>query len=121
MHVMVTALAKENSDDNGNTEYWPMIDGKASMQQLPGIFDCVFAGIRSTSGNKADGQKVVRYIVTDEVRGWKGKVRDEKRRLRPWEQTGSVVDLFKRMDMSDADFAKLKESETETSEEQENQ
>lgn len=105
MHFLVTALAKESQDDNNNIEYWPMIDGKASMQQLPGIFDCVFCGVRTTSGNQQDGQKVVRYVVTDEVRGWKGKVRDEKRRLKSVEQTGSIVDLFKRMDMSDEDFA----------------
>ena len=106
MHFLVTALAKETTDDNGNTEHWPMIDGKASMQQLPGIFDCVFCGIRHTSGNQQDGQKVVRYVATDDVRGWKGKVRDEKRRLKSVEQTGNIVELFKRMDMSDEEFAK---------------
>lgn len=104
MHFLVTALAKENQDDNGNVEYWPMIDGKASMQQLPGIFDCVFCGVRHTSGNQNDGQRVVRYVVTEEVRGWKGKVRDEKRRLAPVEQTGNIVQLFERMDMSDEDY-----------------
>ena len=113
MHYLVTALAKENQDDNGNTEYWPMIDGKSSMQQLPGIFDCVFCGVRHTSGNQSDGQKVVRYVVTEEVRGWKGKVRDEKRRLKAVEQTGNIVDLFKRMDMSDEDFEKLNQDQKE--------
>lgn len=112
MHYLVTALAKESQDDNGNVEYWPMIDGKASMQQLPGIFDCVFCGIRRTSGNQQDGQKVVRYLATEEVRGWKGKVRDEKRRLAPVEKTGNIVDLFKRMDMSDEDYENWRKSQS---------
>ena len=113
LHFLVTALAKENQDDNGNVEYWPMIDGKASMQQLPGIFDCVFCGVRHTSGNQQDGQKVIRYVVTEEVRGWKGKVRDEKRRLLPVEKTGNIIELFKRMDMSDEEFSKLETSKGE--------
>lgn len=110
MHVLVTALAKENTDDNGNVEYWPMVGGKATMQHLPGIFDCVFCGVRTTNGENHNGQKVVRYIVTEEVRGWKGKVRDEKRRLEAVEKTGNLIDLFNRMDMSDEEFDALKKS-----------
>ena len=83
------------------------------MQQLPGIFDCVFCGVRHTSGNQQDGQKVIRYVVTEEVRGWKGKVRDEKRRLLPVEKTGNIIELFKRMDMSDEEFSKLETSKGE--------
>jgi len=112
MHVLVTALAKENQDDNGNTEYWPMVGGKATMQQLPGIFDCVFCGVRSTSGDSKTGQKVLRYVVTEEVKGWKGKVRDENRRLRAVERTGNIVDLFRRMDMDDATFVAWKEAQS---------
>lgn len=114
MHVLVTALAKENNDDNGNTEYWPMVGGKATMQQLPGIFDCVFCGVRATAGDSQTGQQVVRYVVTEEVRGWKGKVRDENRRLRAIERTGSIVDLFKRMDMDDESFANWRASQAKT-------
>jgi hypothetical protein len=105
MHVLVTALAKENQDDNGNVEYWPMVGGKATMQQLPAIFDCVFCGVRATTGDATTGQRVERYVVTEEVRGWKGKVRDEKRRLRAIERTGNITELFRRMDMSDEEFA----------------
>lgn len=105
MHFLCTALAKSSQDENGSTEHWPMVDGKSTIEKLPGIFDCVFAGVRATSGDN-ENQSVVRYIITDDVRGWKGKVRDEKRRLAAIEQTGSVVDLFKRMELSDEDFKK---------------
>jgi len=97
MHVVVTALAKENVDENGNNEYWPMVAGKATMQQLPGIFDCVFCGVRASV--EQDGrQKVVRYLITDEVRGWHGKVRDEHRVIKPIEKTGNIVELLARLD-----------------------
>tara|TARA_B100000768_G_scaffold170359_1_gene176698 strand:+ start:641 stop:1444 length:804 start_codon:yes stop_codon:yes gene_type:complete len=111
MHFLVTALAKESQDENGNTEHWPFLDGKAVQQALPGIFDNVFAGVRATAGEQGN-QQVIRYIITDDVKGWKGKVRDEKRRLAPVETTGNVVDLFKKMAMSDADFKKISNKET---------
>ena len=87
----------------------------ASLLKLhgPGIFDCVFAGIRASSGDN-ENQNVIRYIVTDDVRGWKGKVRDEKRRLAAVEKTGSVVDLFKRMELSDEDFKKYQKTQEQS-------
>ncbi len=107
MHVIVTALAKESTDDNGNVDYWAMVAGKATTQQLPGIFDCVFCGVRVSQ--EVDGrQQVLRYTITDEVRGWHGKVRDEYRRLKPVEKTGNIVELLKRLDMSEDDYNKLK-------------
>ena len=106
MHVMLTALAKEGQDANGENEYWPMVAGKQVQTQLPGIFDCVLCGVRATSGNRAQGIKVERYIITDEVNGWHGKVRDEKRRLRSVEHESNVTKLFARMDMSDSDYEK---------------
>ena len=106
MHVIVTSLAKESTDDNGNVDYWAMVAGKATMQQLPGIFDCVFCGVRVTQ--EVEGrQRVERYVITDEVRGWHGKVRDEKRRLKPVEKTGNIIDLLKRLDMDDKEYNKL--------------
>ena len=106
-HVLITALSKESTDDNGNVEYWAMVGGKATQQQLPGIFDAVFCGVRHTADtNDKTKKKVIRYVITDEVNGWKGKVRDEKRRLRPVEQTGNIVDLFRRMDMDDDAYEK---------------
>lgn len=105
MHVIVTCLAKENQNENGEPEYWPMVDGKATMQQLPGIFDCVFGGVRVTQEDNGT-QKVLRYTVTDEYKGWHGKVRDEKRRLKPVERTGNIVELLKKLDMTDEEFEK---------------
>jgi len=107
MHVLVTALAKETQDEEGENQYWPMVAGKQVQQQLPGIFDCVFCGIRTTTGNASKGMKVERFIVTDEVRGWHGKVRDENRRLKSVESESDLTKLFARMDMSDEDFNKL--------------
>ena len=84
-----------------------MVAGKATTQQLPGIFDCVFCGVRVSQ--EVDGrQQVLRYTITDEVRGWHGKVRDEYRRLKPVEKTGNIVELLKRLDMSEDDYNKLK-------------
>jgi hypothetical protein len=100
MHVIVTALAKENVDENGNNEYWPMVAGKSTMQQLPGIFDCVFCGVRASV--EQDGrQKVLRYLISDEVRGWHGKVRDEHHVIQPIEKTGNLVELLARLDEAD--------------------
>jgi hypothetical protein len=114
MHVLVTALARESSDENGRVSVLPMVAGKQTMQQLPGIFDCVFGGIRTSTGDPTTGQQVVRYLITDEVRGWQCKVRDEKRRLRPVERTANVVDLLKRLDMDDADYAAWKATQAPT-------
>ena len=97
-HVIITALAKESQNDEGENEYWPMVAGRQVQTQLPGIFDCVLCGVRATSGNKQDGIKVERYIVTDEVRGWHGKVRDEHQVLKSVEHESNITKLFKRMD-----------------------
>lgn len=108
-HFLVTALAKESQDDNGNIDYWAMVTGKSTQQQLPGIFDNVFCAVRHTaSGTQNTDGKVIRYIITDEYKGWKGKVRDEKRRLSAVEQTGNIVNLFKKMDMNDEEFEQRK-------------
>lgn len=98
MHVIVTALAKESQNNEGENEYWPMVPGKQVQTQLPGIFDCVLCGVRVTTGNAKDGMKVERYIVTDEVRGWHGKVRDENRMLKSIESESDITVLFKRME-----------------------
>ena len=87
-----------------------MVTGKSTQQQLPGIFDNVFCAVRHTaSGSQNTDGKVIRYVITDEYRGWTGKVRDEKRRLNAVEQTGNIVNLFKKMDMDDEEFNKRKE------------
>jgi hypothetical protein len=111
-HVIVTCLAKEESNDNAETEYWPMVKGSQVQKQLPGIFDCVLCGVRHTTVEPSTGQtRVERLIVTDEHRGWHGKVRDEKRRLRPVERQYNACELFRRMDMSDEEYAAFVEEQ----------
>jgi hypothetical protein len=105
-HSLVTALAKEESDDNGGTDYWPNIKGGAT-KQLPGMFDNVFCLIRATSGDRIN-PKVERYIVTDEVRGWHGKARDPRRRLKPVEKCEDITELFLRMEMEESEFEKYR-------------
>lgn len=51
-HVVVTALAKEGKDDNGDQDYWPHIQGNAVQKQVGGIFDHVFCGVRVTDGDR---------------------------------------------------------------------
>lgn len=104
MHVIVTALAKEEQDENGNVNHWPMLKGKSIQKQLPGIFDCVMCGVRVMTGDPTN-PKVMRFTVTDEYKGWHGKVRDENRRLLPVEQEHNIVKLFERMDMTDDEYA----------------
>lgn len=109
-HVLVTALAKEETDENGRTDYWPMVAGKAITRQLPGIFDNVFCGVRVSETaydekGRPRGVKVKRWIVTDEYNGWHGKVRDPRRRLKAVENGGNIADLFARMELADDEFA----------------
>lgn len=109
LHVLVTCLAKEESDDNGATNYWPMIKGQAVGKQIPGLFDMVFCGVRTTDGDRA-APKVARFIVTEEVRGWHGKARDPRSRLRPVERSSDVTELLGRIAMPDTDYERwLKE------------
>jgi hypothetical protein len=97
MHVIVTSLAKQDTDENGNVNHWPMIKGKQIQKQLPGIFDCVLCGVRTMSTD-ANDPGVIRMIVTDEYRGWHGKVRDENRVLSPVEFEHDVTKLFRKME-----------------------
>ena len=88
--------AKEETNDNGETDYWAMIKGASVQKQLPAIFDNVLCGVRTTDGDRTD-PKVERYLVTDEVRGWKGKVRDPNRKIGAVMRTADITDLFKLM------------------------
>lgn len=104
-HIVVTALAKEESNDNGEVEYWPMVKGSAVQKQLPGIFDCVLCGVRTTQVEVSSGtSKVRRFIITDEYKGWHGKVRDEHRRLKSVEEVSDITELFEKMDMAQEEF-----------------
>lgn len=109
MHVVMTALVKSSDDENGNRQHFVMVNGKQAQQQLPGIFDHVFCGIRTAGKtDTADTKKVHRYIVTDDVKGWPGKTRDEKHRLKPVEHSGNICDLLHRLEMTDDEFATVK-------------
>jgi len=107
MHVVVTALAKEGEDDNGNADNWPMVKGQQVQKQLAGIFDCVFCGIKRPEQdlqNPTAPPRIVHYIIADEYKGWHGKARDEKRRLRAVEKESNIAVLLGRMGMSDEDY-----------------
>lgn len=104
-HILVTALAREETDDNGGTDYWPAVKGSAVGKLLPGLFDNVFCGIRVTSGDRTE-PKVERYIVTEEVRGWHGKARDPLRRLKPVERCHDVTELLSRISMPESEHEK---------------
>ena len=102
-HVLVTALAKEETNDNGGTEYWPLLPMAKVQKQLPGIFDNVLAGVRRTEDAKdeqgrAVGVRVERFIVCDQYGGWHCKVRDPLRSLQAVERTGNIADLFRKME-----------------------
>lgn len=107
MHVIVTALSKEGEDDNGNADHWPMVVGSQVQKQLPGIFDCVFCGIKryeQDPNNPSGAPKIKHFIVTDEFKGWHGKVRDENRRLKAVEQESNVANLLKKISMDDDEY-----------------
>jgi len=106
-HVVVTALLKEVDDGMGGTAFRPNVRGKAVPQHLCGLFDHVFAGIRTTVG-EGETPRIERMIVTDQVNGYLGKARDQKQRLRAIEETGNVTHLFAKMEMSDDEYEKRK-------------
>lgn len=103
-NVIITALLKESADENGGITYGPLIQGNAVGSKLAGLYDFVFAGVR-VSGTDKTAAKSVRYIVTDEVRGYVAKSRDPKRRLKAVERCDAIPLLIERIDMSDAEFS----------------
>lgn len=105
MHVLVTALAKEEEDANGNLHYWPMVQGKGVMKQIPGMFDNVFCGVRSAEPDPATGRpRIKRFFITEEANGWHGKARDPLHRAEPVENTDRMTDIFKKMNMTDEQY-----------------
>jgi hypothetical protein len=109
MHVIITALAKEEKDDNGSIHYWPMLHGQKAMRQIPGIFDNVLCGERLTRYADDDVARnnpiIERRIYTEQVGGWHGKLRTPyTERFQPVELTGDVTDILRRMDMTPAEW-----------------
>ncbi len=113
MHVLVTCLAGEETDENGNTVYWPLIPSSKTPRKIPGIFDYVFCGVRKEKVDQqgkaiidpATGRPIVeRFVISDEFRGWPGKTRDPYRRIAPVEKQDNIVMLLKRIDMSEQEY-----------------
>lgn len=103
MHVLITALAAEENDDNGVTNYWPMMVQKKVQKLIPALYDNVFCLVRKTS-EQSGKVAVHRYLVCDHVNGWHGKTRDPHRRLAPFEECDDVTDLITRIYMTDEEF-----------------
>lgn len=108
-HVLVTALAKESENDNGEKEYWPMVPGREVQRHMPGIFDNVFGGFRRTRYDPSDIKRanpiVDRYLITDEVGGWKGKYRSQYfGRLPTIMKEASVIDAINLLDMDETTY-----------------
>jgi len=109
MHIYVTALAAEEQDDNDQTHYWPLLKSKKVAKQIPALFDHVLCGIRRTTGDPPHVH-IERFIITEEVKGWHGKVRDPRNRLRPVERCDNIMTLFDRMSMDDDAYGKWVET-----------
>ena len=108
MHVLITALAAEEDDDNGMTNYWPMMVQKKVQKLIPALYDNVFALVRKTSDQ--NGKIAVRrYLVCDQVNGWHGKTRDPHRRLQPFEECDDITVLLERIYMSEEQWNKGKD------------
>lgn len=97
MHVYVTCLAAEETDANGVTQYWPFVKGQKVAKQIPALFDHVLCGVRTTEKDDTGMPRVVRYVATDEVSGWHGKVRDPRNVLQPYERCDDITALLARM------------------------
>lgn len=116
IHVYVTCLAKEETDANDTTHYWPHVKGQAVSKQVPALFDHVFCGVRTTEKDDKGTPRVKRFIITDEIMGWHGKARDPHNRLSPMEPVTDVTELLARMAerRPDDDWEKLTKKEGET-------
>jgi hypothetical protein len=102
-HVILTALAKESENESGTRDIWPAVNGNKLQSQIPGIFDCVFALVKGMSkAEQGKPPEIRRFIVTDEIRGYHCKARDEKRLLKPIEETADITTLIKRLEDAEA-------------------
>lgn len=98
MHVLVTCLAKEETDASGVTHYWPLVKGNAVAKHVPSLFDYVFAGAKETDpGKDGTAPRVRRLVITDEVNGYHGKARDPHNVLKPVEECNNITTLLERL------------------------
>lgn len=117
LHVYVTCLAGEEKDHNDQTHFWPFVKGQKVSKQVPAIFDHVLCGVRGTERDDKGVPRVRRYVITDEVSGWHGKVRDPRGRIRPQEAVDDVTELLARMSMTDEEWEAYAPAETTTAKE----
>ena len=103
-HVLITCLATEEQDDNGQTHYWPMLVQNKVQKMVPALYDHVFCLVQATQDNGEGKTKVKRFLVTDNVNGWHGKTRDPHRRLQPYEDCDDVTELLRRVYMTPAEY-----------------
>ena len=103
MHVLITALAAEEADDNGVVNFWPMLVQKKVQKLVPALYDHVFCLVRKTTDNNGK-MDVRRYIITEQVHGWHGKSRDPHRRLSAIENTDDVTQLLERIYMTEQEY-----------------
>lgn len=113
MHVYVTCLAAEEQDANDVTQYWPHVKGQKVAKQIPALFDHVLCGVRVTEKTEQGLPKVSRYVATDEVSGWHGKVRDPRQRLKPYEKCDDITELLHRMSMPDDEWEKYQSTQSD--------
>ena len=112
IHVVCTALATESKDENGMTNFWPMLHQKSKVEAFCGTFDVVAALINKSETVKTeDGKtkmKMHRYTLTGNVSGWHGKTRDCHGRIRVAEEGTNVASLVKRLVMNKEEFENTK-------------
>lgn len=98
MHVLVTCLAKEETDASGVVHYWPLVKGNAVAKHVPSLFDYVFAGAKEMDpGKDGTAPRVRRLVITDEVNGYHGKARDPHNVLKPVEECNNITTLLERL------------------------
>jgi hypothetical protein len=107
IHVLITCLQKEENNDNGGIDYYPMVIQSKVAKLLPALYDHVFCLVRKTV-TQGENVRVKRFIVTDNVNGHQGKTRDPFRRLRPVEDQDDVTALLNIIQMSKADYETFK-------------
>lgn len=108
MHTITTALLKDEKDDNGNTDYWPAIQGAKAQKQIPGIFDNVYILRNYTERNDSGEVIDVRDIVLSSVGGYHGKIRTPyPDRFPSVIRTSNVVNILKVIDMPEDEYQKL--------------
>lgn len=92
--IVLTALAKNSEDDNGDELKLPLLQGSAIQAQVPGIFDNVFGAYTKSVKDSAGVVVTKRYVVTGTYTGWQGKVRDESGLISLVEETGDITTIL---------------------------